>query len=58
MIDCVQLMYQSMQWTGQVTVEDKPASLSLATFETTKDGEKLTMVNRISCAVLCNVGTY
>jgi len=42
------LTYQSLEWKGQIAIEADPAHLSLAAFETTKDNEKLTMVNRSS----------
>jgi len=41
-----QLVYQSVEWKGHIAIEMEPANLSLAMFETTKDGEKRTMVSQ------------
>jgi len=53
--DCVQLTYQSVQWKGEIAIEADPPHLSVASFETTKDGEKLTLVSRTSCSLPCYV---
>ena len=61
MCSCVdvlfQLVYQSVEWMGQIAIDAEPANLSLVAFETTKDGEKRTMVNRHSFiqSVLCSM---
>jgi len=48
-----QLVYQTLEWTGQIVIEAEPANLSLALFETTKDGEKQTMVNWLYSLFVC-----
>jgi len=48
----LQLTYQSMEWKGQLSVEAEPATLSVVTLETTKDDEKLTMVNTACCVYM------
>jgi len=47
-----QFIYQSMEWKGHIAIEAEPANLSLATFETTRDGEKRTMVNYSSSVAI------